>query len=91
MQSPILNNKSKIGRSFQIGDSKQSQIGNNQRFQMERKFKDSKKAKANNISNQKINDFYKRKPILTLPVNKISFKKLGYIFSINRHFKSKII
>nr|YP_009491854.1 RNA polymerase beta subunit [Lacunastrum gracillimum]AWI68013.1 RNA polymerase beta subunit [Lacunastrum gracillimum] len=91
LQSPILNNKSKIGRSFQIGDSKQSQIGNNQRFQMERKFKDSKKAKANNISNQKINDFYKRKPILTLPVNKISFKKLGYIFSINRHFKSKII
>nr|AWI68396.1 RNA polymerase beta subunit [Pediastrum duplex] len=50
--------------------------------------------KAKNINNRIINGFYKRKPILTFPVNKISFKKFGYIFSINKsnnyNLKSKI-
>nr|YP_009364138.1 RNA polymerase beta subunit [Hydrodictyon reticulatum]AQU64497.1 RNA polymerase beta subunit [Hydrodictyon reticulatum] len=54
----------------------------------------SKIPNAKNINNRIINGFYKRKPILTLPVNKISFKKFGYIFSINQSYtyslKSKI-
>nr|AXC47298.1 RNA polymerase beta subunit [Pediastrum duplex]QFS20043.1 RNA polymerase beta subunit [Pediastrum duplex] len=49
---------------------------------------------SKNINNRIINSFYKRKPILTLPINKISFKKFGYIFSINQSYpyslKSKI-
>nr|YP_009492134.1 RNA polymerase beta subunit [Pseudopediastrum integrum]AWI68770.1 RNA polymerase beta subunit [Pseudopediastrum integrum] len=50
---------------------------------------------AKNRNSKKLNRFYKRKPILTLPVNKISFKKFGYIFSINNKnytnsIKSKI-
>nr|AWI68687.1 RNA polymerase beta subunit [Pseudopediastrum boryanum] len=44
--------------------------------------------KAKNINSRKLNGFYKRKPILTLPVNKISFKKFGYIFSINNALRS---
>lgn len=48
-----------------------------------------KKVKRPNKRNSKINDVYKRKPILTFPVNKISFKKLSYIFSSTSHFKSK--
>nr|YP_009492222.1 RNA polymerase beta subunit [Pseudopediastrum sp. CL0201VA]AWI68852.1 RNA polymerase beta subunit [Pseudopediastrum sp. CL0201VA] len=46
--------------------------------------KNNHQRKAKNINSPKLNDFYKRKPILTLPVNKISFKKFGYIFSINK-------
>nr|AWI68204.1 RNA polymerase beta subunit [Pediastrum angulosum] len=55
---------------------------------------EAKEPKAKNINNRIINGFYKRKPILTFPVNKISFKKFGYIFSINKsnnyNLKSKI-
>nr|YP_009492314.1 RNA polymerase beta subunit [Stauridium tetras]AWI68949.1 RNA polymerase beta subunit [Stauridium tetras] len=36
-------------------------------------------------------NFYKQKIILNLPVSKIYFKKLGYIFSINRNSKKEIL
>nr|YP_009491945.1 RNA polymerase beta subunit [Pediastrum angulosum]AWI68097.1 RNA polymerase beta subunit [Pediastrum angulosum] len=70
-------------------DERLSKMFWNRRFQ-----KRSENSKAKNINNRIINGFYKRKPILTFPVNKISFKKFGYIFSINKsnnyNLKSKI-
>ena len=52
-----------------------------QRKSVSKAFAQAKETK--NINSRKLNGFYKRKPILTLPINKISFKKFGYIFSIN--------
>nr|AWI68292.1 RNA polymerase beta subunit [Pediastrum duplex] len=97
-----LNQEKTKKPKLDIKNNSYYKISKVQQFFHQLKMEDSKKPilkkskipNAKNINNRIINGFYKRKPILTLPVNKISFKKFGYIFSINKSYpyslKSKI-